>query len=1222
MRRINNASVWPVILGLIASVALSATIADDNPAQLDRLVNSERPPNAEANLLAQVPDLKIVGWTIADSVGGGNGDGVLHPGETAYLKIWLSNQGNETARYVDGRLYEVVDHPDVEILDKFAAWPDLLGTGLPRVSLAPHFRIQVASTRPCNWEIALRLELTADDGYMVEREFTVVLADPREIDLADKSARPFYYGPGPADDFGWSMASGDFNGDGYDDLLVGAPGANGPAEGKLDAGEVVVIYGGSPPRRDRDLTGSAYGIAFVYGADAGDQLGSSVASGDINGDGYDDLVLGAEVGDGHSGAPRNAAGEVAVIYGSSTIMTDVDLATEPGVAFIYGASEGAGLGHAVATGDLNGDGYDDIIAGADTMDPSDRGGVAVIYGGPQPLPGNTDLALSPSWAVNIGGRQNSDRWGSSVAAGDLNGDGYDDLIATGYLAGGPDGVRTDSGQAAVIYGGPDRWFSFNLSSEPSWVAFIYGRHSLAYLGYASATGDLDGDGYDDLILGAPGGADPSNGAAVGHVAVIYGGPAELQDIDLASATSGAVFVYGEDENDLLGVSVATGDLDSDGYDDIIAGAYSAGGPANGRSYAGEAVVAHGRRSRLTDIDLGSSSYDTWRVYGVDADDRLGHSVVAADLDKDGYDDLVVGSMYGSGPDNLSGYVGEVAVIPGGSRSRYRHDPDAYAFIDATAGTALSLGCDDCAVTIPIGFDFYFYGQPHDEVTVSSNGYLTFGGPGDHLANRCLPVANPPNDVIAVFWDDLNLETGGDIYYLLEGTAPNRRLTVEWHQVPRFPAIDAVTFEVTLFESSNQILFQYQDVYFGGTGADQGATAVIGVENGTGRNGTPLSCFRAGVDDGQASRWRPYGNPTLIWSDDMESGVGGWTSTGLWHRVAEPTCSPSSRSGTYSWYYGQDSTCNYDTGAANAGTLTSETISGLAQDAELSFWHRRDAESFGLTDSTTVELQADGAGFDVLESVIDIDNTWIYVPEIVWFSPEDHRFSAFDLTAYTGQDVELRFAFDTVDDFMNIFLGWMVDDVEIRACPVWDSGAAAASGVAAEALATPQPETYCEGSIGRLDALGSYCAACPTLTYQWSEGGTPIPGAMGVTYTIPPSQIPDRYDFTVEIACATNPACGDTSNVASVDIVQRPSEVGSTLVASKTAGGTELEFHWSDTSGATSFVLLSDTAPSGAFATEAGSSASGTTGVTVDMPTDEVRFYLVAGSNPICGVGPR
>lgn len=88
------------------------------------------PPAGEEPESVGSPDLRIIGWTIDDSLAG-NADGGLHPGETAYLQIHISNQGNATARSVAGTLSEAADHPDVEIIDKFALWPDLPATGTP-----------------------------------------------------------------------------------------------------------------------------------------------------------------------------------------------------------------------------------------------------------------------------------------------------------------------------------------------------------------------------------------------------------------------------------------------------------------------------------------------------------------------------------------------------------------------------------------------------------------------------------------------------------------------------------------------------------------------------------------------------------------------------------------------------------------------------------------------------------------------------------------------------------------------------------------------------------------------------------------------------------------------------------------------------------------------------------------------------------------------------------
>jgi hypothetical protein len=460
-----------------------------------------------------------------------------------------------------------------------------------------------------------------------------------------------------------------------------------------------------------------------------------------------------------------------------------------------------------------------------------------------------------------------------------------------------------------------------------------------------------------------------------------------------------------------------------------------------------------------------------------------------------------------------------------------------------------------------------------------------------------------------------------VYALLEGTAPNRRLTSEWMGVPLAGGAGDGTFEMTLFETSDRIVMQYLDVVFG-TGSDNGATAVVGVDNATGANGTPFSCFSPSVANGSAIGWRRFASPTAIFSDDAESGPAGFTATGLWHREQESAsaCSPASRSGDWSWYYGQSSSCDYETpGLANSRTLTTQLIEGLPQDARLSFWQRRQTEGLAAYDISRVDVQADGGGFAPVMPFADESNAWRHTEDFVPPFPELGRFSSLDLSDHTGRDVELRFSFATVDSQFNTFLGWMVDDVAIHACPVFAPGGAEAA--AAEARATAHPPLICETKDSRLDAVGSYCAACPVpLTYQWSEDGVPIGGATGVTYDVAPGHAPGTFDFTVEIGCPASPACGATSAPAEVVVVARPEVVGPTLML--TTDGVSLTFHWVDVAGTTDYLVLSDANPSVPLATEVGASPSGTSGLTTAMPPGDLVFFQVVGRNPACGAGPQ
>jgi hypothetical protein len=181
----------------------------------------------------------------------------------------------------------------------------------------------------------------------------------------------------------------------------------------------------------------------------------------------------------------------------------------------------------------------------------------------------------------------------------------------------------------------------------------------------------------------------------------------------------------------------------------------------------------------------------------------------------------------------------------------------FAWVDATRGSVLPLFGDDTSTTIPIGFDFPFYGSSKTTVTVSSNGFLTFGTDGAaYYFNQPIPGASAPNDLVAPYWDDLHPGTGGTVYALLEGVAPSRTLTVQWHQVAYYAAAGRTTFQVTLFEGSGKIEFRYLDVQNADPFAARGASATVGIESADGRYGTSYSFDSPAVYDGLALEFRP------------------------------------------------------------------------------------------------------------------------------------------------------------------------------------------------------------------------------------------------------------------------------------------------------------------------------------------------------------------------------
>jgi hypothetical protein len=326
---------------------------------------------------------------------------------------------------------------------------------------------------------------------------------------------------GAADNFGCSVGTaGDVNGDGYADVVVGACGD--PAFGYV--GKAYVFFGNASWSNYVDWTLSMWRT---------DYFGAAVSTGgDVNGDGYADLLVGAP-GDYLS----VTGGRVYVYFGGASPDTVADV-------ILAGAASGDGFGGAVgAAGDVNGDGYDDVVVGASGNDAGGAGaGRAYVYFGGPAMDAVADVVLTGAAA--------SDNFGGAVApAGDVNGDGYDDVVV-GALTN--DAGAVDAGRAYVFYGG----------TSPDAVAdlVLTGTAEMGFFGRSVAGGaDLNGDGYGDVVVGA------ENEAPGGRVHVVYGGPSPdaTADRTLVGTYAGGSF----------GFAVAlAGDVRGDGFPDLLVGA--------------------------------------------------------------------------------------------------------------------------------------------------------------------------------------------------------------------------------------------------------------------------------------------------------------------------------------------------------------------------------------------------------------------------------------------------------------------------------------------------------------------------------------------------------------------------------------------------------------------------------------------------------------------------
>ena len=476
-------------------------------------------------------------------------------------------------------------------------------------------------------------------------------------------------GQAPGDIAGVSVAlAGDVNGDGIADIIVGAQEAD--AQGDT-SGAAYVIFGteaGFPAELDLPTLDGTNGFK-INGAVAGESAGVSVAAaGDVNGDGIADLIVGAQGFDLNGNvAGGEFAGAAYVVYGTDGgFDSEIDLvALNTATGFrILGAAKGDFTGYSTsAAGDINADGIDDIIVGAYGADPngSVSGAAYVIYGTDADFGGVIDLSsLSATAGFQISGAAAGDFAGQSVAsAGDVNGDGIDDLIVGAPRA---DAAGNNSGAVYVIFGS-DAGFGSELD-----LGTIDGTNGIKLIGAAegdlagwsvAAAGDVNGDGFDDIVIGAYD-ADP-NGDSSGAAYVVFGTDAGLPaEIDLASLDGSTGFkLSGEAEAGFAGYSVASaGDVNGDGFDDILVGAYLAGTSPSG---AGATYLVFGSDTGFAaEVDLASLDGETgFQITGEADFDRSGYSVASAgDVNHDGFDDIFVGAPYAdaNGVDSGAAYV--------------------------------------------------------------------------------------------------------------------------------------------------------------------------------------------------------------------------------------------------------------------------------------------------------------------------------------------------------------------------------------------------------------------------------------------------------------------------------------------------------------------------------------------------------------------------------------
>jgi hypothetical protein len=490
-------------------------------------------------------------------------------------------------------------------------------------------------------------------------------AFPVTIDPLITAATWAFTGQNSGDNLGISVAgAGDVNGDGFSDVLVGAYLYD---HGEDNEGRAFLFLGGpGGPDTTPDWWAESDQINAHYGF-------AVASAGDVNGDGYSDVIIGAPEFDGG----ETNEGRAFLYLGSPSGLSATPAWTAEGNQ----ANASFGLSVAAA-GDINGDGYSDVIVGVPRFDhdaDTFEEGVAQVF-----LGSSGGLQTTPACTLHSG-PQNTARFGWSVAgAGDVNGDGYADVVVGAYLF---DNGQANEGQAFVYHGSAS-----GLITTPAWTA--ENNQANAWFGYAVAgAGDVNGDGYADVLIGANYYDSPQVDA--GQACLYYGSSTGL-------SPSSSWTLNGTQANAWLGISVAgAGDVNGDGYADLVVGApqYNSGQTAEG-----QATVYLGSSTGPQDVPAwtGESNQDSA---------RFGYSVAGAgDVNGDGFADIIVGIPYysltaGSREGRAQIFLGAPSGLSAvsGWDSEGNQNAAWQGFSLAAAGDVNGDGFGDVALGAP-GFD--------------------------------------------------------------------------------------------------------------------------------------------------------------------------------------------------------------------------------------------------------------------------------------------------------------------------------------------------------------------------------------------------------------------------------------------------------------------------------------------------------------------------------------
>ncbi|MCK9186326.1 FG-GAP-like repeat-containing protein [Candidatus Gracilibacteria bacterium] len=441
----------------------------------------------------------------------------------------------------------------------------------------------------------------------------------------------------PGGQFGADTKSGDFNKDGIQDIAIASPFAS--VDGRDWNGQVFVYFGRSGFSIDESNLSNFTADIIVTGKTSGDQLGTSLVAGDFNGDGTDDLAIGAyDAGSFYSYESDSHPGQIYVIYGKNNWREkNLDLAyASPGFA-IYGVDDGDAFGMSMESADLNSDKIDDLIISAPfSNSPSKEGSgnVYVFYGKSSgiyfypPISSNADVIFH--------GQAKNERFGASLAVGDINGDKRIDLLIGAYFSG-----MQNMDKTGRVYLYENKKFD-SIVNKPTNV--VNGVFDNEWFGFSIATGDINADGKADFAISAF----PYEGPRSKSRVVIYYGREDFSRKTIRAFSPDFV-IENPINGILLGSKVLLEDVDNDGKSEVIVGAPGIGDPVSMKEGNVYIVNIDENKSRYSMRKTEFSSV----IHGENSDDWFGFSLDVLDFNGDLKNDLLIGSRYSDFPNRIN-----------------------------------------------------------------------------------------------------------------------------------------------------------------------------------------------------------------------------------------------------------------------------------------------------------------------------------------------------------------------------------------------------------------------------------------------------------------------------------------------------------------------------------------------------------------------------------------